>query len=86
MSAIQIIDQPNVVSTWFGVGFHKLHPRLQKPQHLRGGKLHGIIDLTFGNGIAGMCGRRLAQKLDIQPIAGKHFWLKGNCLPRFFGG
>ena len=59
-----------IVKNWFGEGFEKLAPQLQK-LHLHGGKLSGDIEVIYGSGIAGIIGKRLAKKLGI-PDAGTH--------------
>jgi len=57
-----------LVKDWFGDDFSKLAPELQQ-LHLNGGKLMGMVEVAYGNGMAGMLGRRLAKKLNI-PQAG----------------
>lgn len=54
----------NPIEKWFGDDFAKLHPLIQKLHH-EGGKLTGEVDISYGNGIAGLIGRRLAKKLGI---------------------
>ncbi len=65
-------DTPSsqLVSDWFAERFRELHPKLQE-LHLHGGELEGEITLTFGRGVAGMLGRRLARKMRL-PESGKH--------------
>ncbi|WP_426687998.1 DUF4166 domain-containing protein [Rhodanobacter ginsengiterrae] len=58
-------------SRWFGDAFFQLHPRLQS-LHRRGGLLRGPVDICFGRGLAGMIGRRLARRLGIPAMPGKH--------------
>jgi hypothetical protein len=60
----------NPVVRWFGTSFNKLDPLLQK-LHLSGGELTGTIELGFGNGLAGLLGKRLAKKMQL-PLAGTH--------------
>jgi hypothetical protein len=54
----------HLVERWFGAGFTQLHPLLQQ-LHRQGGRLHGQVDLHFGNGLAGLVGARLATRLGI---------------------
>jgi hypothetical protein len=60
----------SIVENWFGEKFYTLHPLLQK-LHLNGGRLKGKVDISYGNGIAGLIGRRLTKKLNI-PSGGIH--------------
>lgn len=60
----------SAVSKWFGGDFEKLSPELQE-LHLHGGTLNGEVNVTYGDGIAGIIGKRLAKKLGI-PGSGKH--------------
>lgn len=55
---------PELVPRWFGPQFQQLHPLLQQ-LHRTGGQLAGPVDITFGRGIAGFLGRRIARKLGI---------------------
>jgi hypothetical protein len=50
------------VKDWFGAKFDELHPLLQQ-MHLHGGQLAGAVDIVIPNGIAGVLGKRLANKL-----------------------
>ncbi|WP_415882798.1 DUF4166 domain-containing protein [Neptuniibacter sp. QD34_54] len=59
-----------LVQTWFGDKFSELHPQLQQ-LHIQGGELKGLIDLTYGSGLAGIIGRRLAKKMGL-PTSGQH--------------
>ena len=59
-----------LVSTWFGDKFSELHPQLQQ-LHIQGGELKGAVDLTYGKGLAGIIGQRLAKKMGL-PTAGQH--------------
>lgn len=61
-------------SVWFGTGFAQLHPRLQT-LHLEGGVLRGAVAISFGGGLAGVVGRRIARKLGI-PTEGIHHQLQ----------
>lgn len=54
----------NSVTSWFGTQFEQLHPLLQQ-LHLHGGRLSGEVAISFGKGIAGIIGRRIARKLGI---------------------
>jgi hypothetical protein len=51
-------------SAWFGSDFARLHPRLQA-LHLEGGVLYGAVHISFGRGLAGVIGRRIARRLGI---------------------
>jgi len=62
-----------LVKDWFGDEFSKLAPELQQ-LHLNGGKLAGMVQVAYGNGMAGVIGRRLAKKLNIPP-AGDHAFI-----------
>lgn len=52
----------DVVKNWFGEKFQNLHPLLQE-LHLTGGQLSGDVRISFGKGISGVIGRRLANKM-----------------------
>jgi hypothetical protein len=60
------MTKPNkqLVSNWFGEQFFALHPLIQK-LHRNGGTLEGTVDISFGYGLAGFIGKRLAKKLSI---------------------
>ncbi|WP_299579563.1 DUF4166 domain-containing protein [uncultured Microbulbifer sp.] len=60
----------NAVAHWFGEDFDKLNPLLRR-LHTQGGRLYGKVDITFGTGISGLIGRRIAGKLGIPSQAGK---------------
>ena len=60
-----------IVETWFGGAFSQLHPKLQQ-LHREGGVLRGKVDVSFGAGVAGAIGRRLARKLGVPTAAGAH--------------
>ena len=62
---------PSAVETWFGPAFASLHPQLQA-LHRNGGALSGSVQLTFGTGIAGRIGRRLARNLGVPETSGEH--------------
>jgi len=55
-----------LVKDWFGDEFSRLAPELQQ-LHLDGGRLTGRVQVAYGNGLAGVLGRRLAKKLNIPP-------------------
>lgn len=59
-----------MVKDWFGDQFNKLHPALQQ-LHRIGGRLTGDVKITYGRGIAGVLGRRLAKKMNF-PNEGLH--------------
>lgn len=62
---------PNdLVRNWFGDEFSELDPLLQK-LHLSGGELSGKIEVSYGSGLSGLIGRRLANKLKL-PKPGSH--------------
>jgi hypothetical protein len=60
----------NVVTEWFGESFAGLNPLLQK-LHQEGGVLSGQVDVSYGRGIAGFMGRRIAKKLGVPLVPGK---------------
>jgi hypothetical protein len=60
-----------VVEAWFADGFRELHPLLQQ-LHRSGGVLNGPVDVSFGRGLAGLVGKRLAARLGVPAIAGTH--------------
>jgi len=71
MLVVSEIDLQNeVVSNWFQKDFSNLDPLLQK-LHLSGGELSGIINISYGKGLAGLIGRRLAKKMQL-PNHGEH--------------
>ena len=59
------------VEKWFGSGFAELHPQLQR-LHREGGTLAGAVDVSFGQGLAGVVGRRLASRMGVPTTAGAH--------------
>ena len=59
-----------LVKRWFGNRYADLHPLLQQ-LHIEGGKLKGRVDISFGRGLAGIIGRRIAHKMGL-PGAGSH--------------
>ncbi|MDI9238599.1 DUF4166 domain-containing protein [Lysobacter sp. LF1] len=52
----------HAVERWFGEGFDTLHPRLRE-LHRRGSVLRGEVVVTFGAGLSGWIGRRLARRM-----------------------
>jgi Domain of unknown function (DUF4166) len=60
-----------LVETWFGSSFTELHPLLQR-LHREGGVLSGPVQVSFGEGLAGWVGKRLAASLGVPAIAGMH--------------
>jgi hypothetical protein len=60
-----------VVEEWFGEGFGEIHPLLQR-LHRNGGVLSGEVQVSFGHGLAGLIGRRLAARLGVPTAAGAH--------------
>ncbi len=61
----------NPVVEWFADSFAELHPMLQQ-LHRQGGTLNGSVELTFGHGIAGLIGRRLAGKMGMPTDSGDY--------------
>lgn len=59
-----------IVKNWFGTDYDDLDPLLQK-LHLMGGELSGNIDISYGTGISGLIGKRLAKKMKL-PCQGRH--------------
>ena len=62
----------SAATAWFGAGFEKLHPALQRLHRGDGGRLHGPVTLRFGRGLAGVAGRRVARRLGLPAIAGEY--------------
>jgi hypothetical protein len=60
-----------IVEEWFGPKFSELHSLLQK-LHKNGGVLSGQVQLSFGQGLAGFVGRRLASRLGVPIVAATH--------------
>jgi hypothetical protein len=60
-----------VVEEWFGGQFAALHPLLQR-LHREGGVLCGEVNVSFGQRIAGVLGRRIAVRLGVPSTAGVH--------------
>lgn len=60
----------NPVENWFGSGFDDLDPLIQN-LHRNGGRLQGKVELQFGNGLAGIIGRRLAKKVGLPTAEGE---------------
>lgn len=57
-------DTATAARAWFGDGFTRLHPLLQR-LHTEGGVLRGPVDIRLGRGPAGWLGRRLARKMGL---------------------
>jgi hypothetical protein len=57
------------VERWFGPGFAQLHPLLQQ-LHRHGGVLSGHVTVTYGAGLAGWLGKRVAARLGLPPHEG----------------
>ena len=68
---LMAVEKTNPATRWFGDAFSHLHPQLQA-LHRHGGDLIGNVDLVFGNGLAGIIGRRLASKLGMPTQSGTH--------------
>lgn len=64
-------DDDNPVTRWFGARFDELHPLLRQ-LHRQGGVLSGEVELSFGAGLAGTLGRRLARRMGLPLDAGRH--------------
>jgi hypothetical protein len=60
-----------LVEEWFGQGFTELHPLLQR-LHREGGVLRGSVEVSFGQGLAGKLGTRLASRMGVPVVAGTH--------------
>lgn len=59
----------SMAEQWFGHAFKDLHPQLQQ-LHREGGALEGSATLTYGKGLAGFLGRRIAKKLALPRASG----------------
>ena len=60
-----------IVEEWFGKGFAELHPLLQR-LHREGGSLSGAVEISFGKGLAGIAGKRLASRMGVPTAPGTH--------------
>ena len=60
----------NPVENWFGNRFEELDPLIQN-LHRSDSRLQGTVELQFGKGLAGVIGRRLANKLGLPTIEGE---------------
>ena len=58
------------IKEWFGEKFSHLHPKLQA-LHTCGGQLSGQVKISYGKGVSGFIGKRLAKKMKL-PNAGNH--------------
>jgi hypothetical protein len=56
----------DIVKNWFAEDFTRLDPLLQK-LHIVGGQLSGEVSISYGSGVAGIIGKRLAKKLKLPP-------------------
>jgi hypothetical protein len=54
----------SAAAAWFGGQFHLLDPLLQD-LHRHGGRLHGVVKIEYGTGLAGWIGRRLCHRLGL---------------------
>ena len=63
------LNDCGIAERWFGNAFEQLHPQLQR-LHRNGGKLEGQVTLSFGDGVAGLIGRRIAKKLSLPTASG----------------
>jgi hypothetical protein len=61
----------SIAEEWFGSQFSELHPLLQD-LHRNSGTLVGQIELSFGQGLAGVIGKRVAARLGVPTVAGRH--------------
>lgn len=61
----------NVAEHWLGEQFAQLHPQLQD-LHRRPSVLSGPVEVSFGPGVAGLIGRRMAAGLGVPAMAGQH--------------
>jgi len=68
-STTYVLIMNTCVQTWFGNHFDKIHPALQQ-LHTNGGVLHGDVRLEYGQGVAGIIGKRLGKKLGLPLVAG----------------
>lgn len=78
MLAVKEVYLPSdIVKSWFHKDFEKLDPLLQK-LHLVGGELSGSVDISYGSGLSGLIGKRLANKMNL-PKQGRHKLLVSIC-------
>jgi len=61
----------SVAEGWFGSRFEELHPLLQD-LHRNPSTLVGEVEVTFGAGIVGIVGKRLASQLGVPTTPGQH--------------
>lgn len=61
----------SVAEEWLGSQFAELHPLLQD-LHRNPATLVGQVDVSFGGGLAGRIGRRLAARLGVPKVAGRY--------------
>jgi Domain of unknown function (DUF4166) len=60
-----------IVEAWFGKHFAELHPLLQR-LHREGGVLAGPVHVSFGRGLSGVLGKRLASRMGVPATTGAH--------------
>ena len=61
------MNQQTLTETWFGPHFQTLHPQLQA-LHRQGGVLRGEVNFTYGSGIAGLLGKRIAKRMGVADL------------------
>lgn len=61
----------NIAEEWLGNQFRELHPLLQD-LHRNPSILTGQVEVSFGRGIAGVLGRRIASRLGVPITSGEH--------------
>lgn len=66
------VEDAGPVERWFGPRFAALHPTLQHLHRGGGGRLEGTVDVTVPTGLAGVIGRRLAQRLGVPIDTPRH--------------
>jgi hypothetical protein len=69
--SVSAATMETVVEEWFGKCIHELHPLLQR-LHRTGGVLSGRVQVSFGDGMAGVFGKRLATRLGVPNTSGSH--------------
>jgi hypothetical protein len=68
----------SIAEEWFGSQFSELHPLLQD-LHRNSGTLVGQIDVSFGQGLAGVIGKRVAARFGVPMVAGGHAFEVSIC-------
>lgn len=61
----------NIAEEWLGGQFNELHPLLQD-LHRNPSTLTGQVEVSFGRGVAGVLGKRIASRLGVPIISGEH--------------